>query len=347
MATKEKKSVTDPAEKEQAAEPQGLWQKLNAFGEKHAKVIIFASSLLIILTVVIFAKVFYDRTLAERAAREVSQAETIDKLKELKEKYKDAPVAAEIVYRLANRYYEEQKLAEAKKEFEEFKSRFPNHPLKFFVDKAYTTLIANQKFLEEDKERRVKVRTLQSHPEERKDLREWIAKLSEDQRKSVDTSTLFYGPVHEPPTEIGLQIEGKEKIWIQLYDDDTPNTVANLRKLVEDKAFDGAKIEKNGDTYKISAKVDFVLEFEASDRKPELMDDIVVVVRKIAGKEQVPGAEIELLPGTADLKDCTIVGKVTQQWPVVQSLAGTETVKTFTVEKGRSGKIEPKRIKPE
>lgn len=345
MATQEKKPIPS-AEGETSAEPLGAWQKLNAFGEKHAKVIIFVSSALIIVTVGIFAKVFYDRTEAERAAREVSQAETVDKLKELKTKYKDSPVAAEIIYRLGNMYFEDQKLEEAKKEFEEFKTRFPNHPLKYFVDKAYQTLIANQKFLEEDKDKRIKVRTLQTHPEQRANLKYLLGQIPEDQRKGIETSTLFYGPNYEPPTEIGLQIEGKETVVIQLYDDDAPNLVANLLKLIEEKAFDGAKFEKNGDTLKISKKVDYVVDFEKTDRTPRATD-IVLAVRKIPGKEQVAGAEFELLPGTADFKDVAILGEVTKWWPVVQNLANESTLQSMTVVKGRSTKVEPKRIKPE
>jgi hypothetical protein len=346
MATQEKKPILDPAT-ETTAETQGLWAKLNALGERHAKVIIFASSLLIILTVVIFAKVFYDRTLAERAAREVSQADTAEKLVTLKEKYKDTPVAAEITYRLGNLYYESGKLDEAKKEFEEFKSRFPTHPLKFFVDKAYTTLVANQKFLEEDKEKRVKVRTLQTHPEERAKVRQLLAALPDEQKKNLDTSTIFYGPTHEPESEVDFQVDGKGTFRVRLFDDELPLLVANFLKLVEEKAFDGVAFEKNGDILKLSKKVDFVVPFEKTDRVPA-PSDIVLAVRKLEGKDQAAGATIEFLlkPAAADLKDAAILGEVIEYWPVVQELS-TQSLKTVTVQKGRSGKIEPQRTKTE
>src|SRR5262245_5180374 len=81
--------------------------KLNQLGEKHATAIIAVSTALIILTVLIFAKYFYDKSQVERAEQELATAETVEQLTALKTKYAATPVGSRIVFRLANRYYED------------------------------------------------------------------------------------------------------------------------------------------------------------------------------------------------------------------------------------------------
>lgn len=338
MATKEKKTVTE--RREGAGEPPGFWQRLNAFGEQHAKVIIAISSLLVVLTVIIFAKVFYDRTLNERAARDLAQAENLEQLQKLKEKYKDTPVAAQIVYRLGNRYYDEGRLEDAEKEYTEFKTRFPNHPLKFFVDKAYTSLVANRKFLSEEKEQRLKIRLLQTHPEDRLRLKELLEMLPEKQREKLDLMT---GPVRQPNPELHIEIAGKGTFWVELYEDDAPNTVSNFLKLVEQKAFDGQKFARVGDLVRTSKPVDFVLEFEKSEREAK---DFMLAVRKAPGREYVPGAEFEILlkPHTG-LPDLCVFGEVTAYTPVVQNLSPEDSIKSITVKRKRDAAFDPKRQK--
>ena len=47
-------------------------ERVNAFGERHARAIIIASTALIIVTVLIFAQVLWNRTLFDRADRDLS-----------------------------------------------------------------------------------------------------------------------------------------------------------------------------------------------------------------------------------------------------------------------------------
>ena len=110
MALKESGSVqTEPMEGE------SLLARLNAFGERHAKVIIFVSVALLIATVLIFAKVLYDRSVLDRASKDIAAAYDSARLLELKARYAGTRAEPEILYRLANRYYEENKLDEARK----------------------------------------------------------------------------------------------------------------------------------------------------------------------------------------------------------------------------------------
>ncbi|MBI2901314.1 MAG: peptidylprolyl isomerase [Planctomycetes bacterium] len=348
MATKDKEKKTVPPKGEGAPETTGVWERLNEFGERHAKLIIFLSSALIVLTVIIFAKVFYDRTLAERAARDVSQAgDDVEKLVKLKEKYKDSPVAAEIVYRLANRYYQDGKLDEAEKEYTEFKSRFPNHPLKFFVDKAYVSLIANKKFLAEDKEQRLKVRALQTHPEDRAKVPQILKDIPEDRRTSVDASYLSVGPPKLPNPELHVEIANRGTFWVELFENEAPNTVANFLKLVEDKTLVGTTLQRTGDVLRCSKPVDFCLDFERTDLEA---DDYLLVARKTQGRDDVAGAEFEILTRkTPNPPETTVFGRVTAYTPIVDNLKPEDAIKAITIQRRREGKVEPSRrlVNPE
>jgi len=241
MATKEQRL----GKKEPPREAQGFLQRLNDFGERHAKAIITVSALLLVATVALFAKVFYDRTLPERAAREIREAgDSIEKLRELKMKYKGTAVEAEIVYRLANRYHEENRLEDAKREYEDFRSRFQDHPLAPQVSDAYSTLVKNTRFWEEERAFRLKMRTLLSHPEDLREpegqerLRAVVRSLSPEDQKGLELAAIFYGPEKLDNPIVEFEIEGKLPFTAELFENDAPNTVYNFMKLIEQKAFD-------------------------------------------------------------------------------------------------------------
>ncbi len=341
MATREQKSKAGKTDT--ATRVPGFWDKLNAFGEQHAKLIISVSTVLIILTVILFAKIFYDRTLAERAAKEISQANTVEKLKELKTKYGSKPLVAEIIYRLGNRYYEEGRLAEAKKEYEEFKSRFPTHPLWRFVNDAYTGLIKNLAFLEGEKDRRLKVRVLRTHPEDYR-KKEDLEKLRG--LRGLENAAFFFGPEKLEDPVARIEIEGKGAFTVRLFENEAPNTVYNFVKLVDQKAFDGLKCEKSGDIVRFSKKPEYFLKLEKNDRE---FKHFCLVLRKAADRDQqAAGAEFEiLLNDQPDLKDAVVFGMVTEYTPVVQELTAESRIKTATVSTRRaSTKYEPEITQP-
>ena len=87
--------MTTPKEQTGAPELLSPLQKLNAFGDRHAKVIILISSILVIVIVGLVAKILYDRTIAERAARDIAEAQTVESLVDLKAKYADSPIGDE------------------------------------------------------------------------------------------------------------------------------------------------------------------------------------------------------------------------------------------------------------
>src|SRR5579862_1040792 len=123
-----------------------LLDRLNELGERHATAIIAVSTGLIILTVLIFAKYFYDKAQVERAEQELASAETVDQLVGLKTKYGSTPVAPRILFRLANKYYEDGKLDQARNEYKEFQTRFPQDRLGVFVTRALNSVDRNARF---------------------------------------------------------------------------------------------------------------------------------------------------------------------------------------------------------
>src|SRR5947207_10628299 len=115
MAVQERDYMKGPAPA--PGQAPKLLDRLNELGEKHATAIIAVSTGLIILTVLIFAKYFYDKSQVERAEQELTSAESVDQLVGLKTKYGTTPVASRIVFRLANKYYEDGKLDQARNEY--------------------------------------------------------------------------------------------------------------------------------------------------------------------------------------------------------------------------------------
>src|SRR5262245_66386187 len=99
MAVQERDYMNPPQEAEAPPAATGWLARVNEFGERHATLIITLSTVLIILTVLIFAKGYYDRAQTERAEQELADAETAEKLLELKGKYGSTPVGARIQYR--------------------------------------------------------------------------------------------------------------------------------------------------------------------------------------------------------------------------------------------------------
>ena len=138
----------DPAE---APVDAGWFSRANAFGERHARVIITLSTILVIVIVVIVGVIQREKADIERAGRELAAAETIEDLKELKAKYKATPVGPVISYRLANLYYEQNNLEDARDEYEDFRKRYPNDPLMPFVQDSEASLSENIEFEEKRK----------------------------------------------------------------------------------------------------------------------------------------------------------------------------------------------------
>jgi len=305
--------------------------RLNEIGERHATAIIAVSTGLIILTVLIFAKHFYDKSQVERAEQELTNADTVDQLSDLKKRYGSTPVGSRIAFRLANRYYEDGKLDLARAEYKEFQTKYPQDRLSVFVTRALNSLERNAKYEAEDKDARLREYRLLSHP-----------------RQIADTKDARYqwGPV--PPANPVVQIElSSGTIKAELFEDEAPNAVAAFIKLAGQKYFDGLKWDLVGVNERLQTQpkpenaVDLTLAQEGS--KSADIYSLVLVKQKDAG---VGGSQFQiLLKPVPDLKDATVFGVVTDGTATLAGVKKDDVIKSVTVVSKRDHPYEPQPLK--
>ena len=330
MAVQERDFMKGPTSAAPGGNAPKWLDRLNEIGERHATAIIAVSTGLIILTVLIFAKHFYDKSQVERAEQELSSAETVDQLTDLKKRYSSTPVGSRIAFRLANRYYEDGKLDLARTEYKEFQTKYPQDRLTVFVTRALNSLERNAKYDVEGKEARLKEYRLLSHPRqfgEAKDPRyQW-------------------GPL--PPANPVVQIElASGTIKAELFEDEVPNAVAAFIKLAGQKYFDELKWELVGANERIQSQakpenaIDLTLAQEGS--KPADAFSLVLVKKDVG----VAGAQFQiLLKPLPDLKDGTVFGIVTDGGSTLAGVTKDDAIKAVTVVSKRDHPYEPTPLK--
>ncbi|HZE95729.1 MAG TPA: peptidylprolyl isomerase [Planctomycetota bacterium] len=307
-----------------------ILDRLNEIGERHATAIIAVSTGLIILTVLLFAKYFYDKSQVERAESELSSAETLEQFVALKTKYGTTPVAPRILFRLANKYYEEGKLDDARNAYLEFQTRFPNDRLGVFLVRALNSLKRNSEFDAAGKEARLKQHLLSSHPRGMADAKD---------------PRLQWGPLPEPSPVVQIELPGGT-LSAELFEDDAPNAVAAFIKLAELKYFDGAKWDVVGGDERIQTQPkaegaqDLTLAVEDSKKLPEAYS--LVLAKKDSG---VSGSQFQiLLRPLLETKDATVFGRVTSGSEALKSVKKDDVLKAVKVVSKRSHPYEPQPI---
>jgi len=334
-------------QKSTAPEQQTALQRLNAFGDRHAKVIILISSVLVIVIVALVARILYDRTLAERASRDMAAAQTVEQLEELKIKYAESPIRAEIIYRLANKYNEQGNLEKAKEAYAEFLADFPNHPLRSpFVDRAHSQVISNLAFLETEKAPLMKVTTLQTHPQleakDRIEIKNYLNSLEKKKVSSDKMPTLLVGPEKVYNPLLRLNIKGKGSVVIELFENDTPNSTYHLVKEMEAKSFDGKEISKKGDTLSIGTAANLFLPMEKTDKSA---DAFSVVLRKAENRDEITAGVFDiLLKPNPKLENAIVVGRVKEGQSILSQVTEKDLVEKASVERKRKTPYEPKTI---
>jgi peptidyl-prolyl cis-trans isomerase B (cyclophilin B) len=328
MAVQERDSLKSPAPPPGAA-PK-LLDRLNELGERHATAIIAVSTGLIILTVLIFAKYFYDKAQVERAEQELASADSIEQLTGLKTKFGSTPVAPRILFRLANKYYEDGKLDLARNEYKDFLARFPQDRLNVFVARALNSLEKNARFDAEGKEARLKEYELSPHPRQLSDLKD---------------PRFQWGPFPEGKPSVQIELPGGP-VTAELFEDEAPNAVAAFVKLADQKAFDGAKWELVGGDERLQAQAkadagDLTIATEDSKKSADAYS--LVLTKKDAG---VAGNQFQiLLRPVPDLKDATVFGVITQGADLLKSVKKDDTIKSVKVLSKRSHAYEPQPLK--
>lgn len=331
MAVQKRDFMTGSDSPASPASSPKLLDRLNEIGERHATAIIAVSTALIILTVLIFAKYFYDKSQVERAEIDLSNAETSEQLKELKTKYGSTPVAPRIVFRLASRYYDDGKLDLAREEYKEFETRFPQDRLVVFVQRALNSLEKNLKFDSEGKEARLKEYRLLSHP-----------------RQFADAKDPRYQWGPERPATPTVEIElASGTVKAELFEDEAPNAVAAFLKLAGQKYFDGLKWELVGGDERLQTQpkaegaVDLTLAQEDSKKSGDAYS--LVLSKKDAG---VGAAQFQiLLHAVPDLKDATVFGVVTEGSSNLKSVKKDDVIKSVKILAKRDHPYEPQPLK--
>jgi len=292
--------------------------RVNEFGERHATAIIAISTVLTILTVILFSTYFYNRAQNEQAEKELGESTgIIEKLRELKTKFGSTPVAPRILYRLANQLYEEGKLEEAKKEYADFQARYPQDALRERVTAALRSLEANLKFQQDDRERKLKEPKLQTHPR--------LLADAKDPR-------FQFGPSVQPRPTVELVVgTGTSKVVLELFEDEAPKAVAAFLNWVDDKHFDGIKLDTVNTDERLATvpKPADAVPYEATPRPADAYS--LVLVRKEVAPENVGGQFQVLLKDMPDLKDVTIFGAVREGGLVLRSLKKDDILKTVKV----------------
>jgi cyclophilin family peptidyl-prolyl cis-trans isomerase len=366
MAVKEK----DPKGAE-APLPTGGWlDRLDEFGQKHARIILTVSAGLIVLTVLIIANTAYKSSLADRVARDISKAATLDALKELEDRYAGTEEVAVIRATIGIRLYQEGKLTEAKKKLEEFMEKHSGHALALrAVPQALQAINDNLKFDNEQKDAILAVPSLETHPiksvkyrTEIPRLREKLEELKKNPERKDEVaalereidrrlnSPLGIGPTKLPHPQLVFKIkdkEGKEKgrFTVELFEDEAPNTVAALVELAEKKHFDGLKftLVATDERLQIAPKaLDYLVPFEPTTR--EGLSGSLIMVRK--GDHNLPG-EFQILLKSVDAPgDVTVCGIVTTDLETARKVTADDTIEAVTAEKKRSHEYKPNTVKP-
>lgn len=325
MAVRERDYMKSRAAEPDAPEARGWLARLNDFGERHALAIIVASTVLVIFTVLVFAKHFYDKARAERAEEELSTAAGVEALRALKEKYLSTPAGPRILYRLANRYYADGKLESARAEYREFQERFPGHALIPEVERALRSLEADLAFAEREKEKRFKAARLQTHPHQ-------LAAAKDAQPP--------WGPAR--PSRPVLELDtGAGLVKIELFEDQAPKAAAHVLKLLEEKYWEGASWDVAGDGARLhllpraDKPAGDPVPFEDTGRPAEAYS--LVLVRKEGAAENLPGQFQILLRAQPDLKGVTVFGTVTEGAPHLSALKKGDTLKAARLLTPRPG----------
>ncbi len=296
MAFGGRSGIHEPVPEEAAG--QSLLDRVNAFGERHARAIIIVSTALIIVTVLIFAQVLWNRTLFDRVERDLSASSSIESLEGLRRRYAGTAAEPRVLAALGHRYASEAKLADAKAVYTDFLSKYAGHVLALGVNRSLALVEQNLKFLESQKAAVASAPRLDSHP-------------IRDGR--LPDHPLRAGPIKERHPVAVLKFKGKpEEIRLELFEDEAPNAVAAFVDLAEQKYFDGLAFTRvnTDERLRVAAKKEnpstAEIAVEPTSRPAEA--GAVALVRR--GPNNA-AAEFEiLLKPAGDPKEMTIFGRV-------------------------------------
>ena len=334
MAFGGRSGVHEPVPEETA--DQTFLDRVNAFGERHARVIIIVSTALIIVTVLIFAQVLWNRTLFDRVERDLESATTVESLEALRSRYAGSAAEPRVLATLGHRYAAEASLEKARGVYEDFLKKHSGHPLALGVNRSLRQVEENLKFLSERKAALLSAPLIDVHPV---------------RTARVPGNPLVMGPIKEKHPIAVLKFKGKpEEIRLELFEDEAPNAVAAFVSLAEQKYFEGLSFAKpaGDERLRLLPKKEnpstAELAFERTSRPAE--PGVLALARRGANNA---AAEFEvLLKASGDPKEMTIFGRVYVEGgaaAVLQKLEEKDVVESIRIEYKRSHEYKPEYLK--
>jgi cyclophilin family peptidyl-prolyl cis-trans isomerase len=310
--------------------------RVNAFGERHARAIIIVSTALIIVTVLIFAQVLWNRTLFDRFSRDLAAAQGIEGLEILKSRYAGTAAEPHILATLGHRYAASARLQEAKQTYQDFLAKYSDHILAAGVNRSMSQVESNLRFLDSQKAVLGNAPLLDSHPY---------------RSGRLPNHPLKAGPVKEEHPRAVLKFKGRpEEIRIELFEDEAPNAVAAFIAQAEAKYFDGMSFTRiNVDERlhlgpKKENPSQAEIAFEPSVRAPET--GTLALVRRGANNS---AAEFEvMLKPAGKAGDVTVFGRVFMEGgaaAIMPKLEEKDEIESIRIEKKRDHPYTPDYLK--
>jgi peptidyl-prolyl cis-trans isomerase B (cyclophilin B) len=313
--------------------------RVNSFGERHARAIIILSTALIIVTVLIFAQVLWNRTLFDRVDRDLAAATSIEALESLRNRYKGTAAEPRVLATLGHRYASMAKLAEAKAVYREFLDKYADHVLASGVNRSLMHVEENLKFLESRKAALSTAPLLDAHP---------------IRATKIPDHPLRMGPLKEKHPWAILKFKGKpDEIRIELFEDEAPNSVAAFVSLVEQKYFDGMAFTRinTDERLRLVPKKEnpstAEIAVEATVREPEAGS--LALVRR--GANNAAGEFDILLKPVGKPADGTVFGRVYIEGGsaaalMLQNLGEKDEIESLRIEIKRDHEYKPVFVKP-
>jgi peptidyl-prolyl cis-trans isomerase B (cyclophilin B) len=307
-----------------------LLEKLSSFAERHVKIITFFTVVLIIAGVLGLITYLWQKSLSTRAMLSLGEANSIKDLEGACSRFRKTSVYPTILYRLANKYQEEGKLREAKKRYEEFLSKYPDHHLFEYVNAGYASVCRDLEWLEKKKEECLAPLILNSHPVHIK----------------VEESSLL--PKILPSTQLEI-FTTKGELVVELFDNEAPYTVANFVALVEAGYYNGAKFTKVPPVKILIInpvkEVDWYIPWEITGHNPKPGHLAMVRYHK---HELSSGGDFQIyLRNAPELKqEHAIFGRITKGLDIAKKLTDDDKITAIVITKRAPEYVKQKKIYP-
>lgn len=309
------------------------WGRLREFCERNLRLVTFVLTAIIIVATISIINHFWAQARDRKAYADLDRAVTAADLLKLETEYAGTGAEARILYRLANAYYAEGNLEEAKKRYQEFKTKFgDNHTLSPFVRTAFASLENDLKWTASEQNQYLNSLFIGTTPTMRAGAAGPLGKS---------------GPVRQDPPLITI-VTSKGQFNAVLLEDEAPNATAHLIKLFEKKTFDGARFTllNQGARVQVNARtadVPYRIGFEASARDTDT-GMIVLIPSDRPGETDTVHLQILTRPMPELNRKVTVVGMIPDT-KGLSALTDADMINSVTVVSRRNHPYEPSIIK--